>query len=180
MHINSATTLFLDRDGVINVRLMNDYVKRHEEFKFLPGVLDALNMLSKHIQRIVIVTNQQGISKGLYNASDLEKIHAHMCNEIKKRGGKIDAVYFSPNAASENSPLRKPGIGMALLAKKDFPEIDFANSIMVGDSHSDMGFARNAGMQAVFVGDAPSLPEADMYVNSLFDFAQIVVKSYSR
>ncbi|MGL4599672.1 MAG: hypothetical protein ACRCYO_19255, partial [Bacteroidia bacterium] len=64
MHLNSSTTLFLDRDGVINVRLMNDYVKRLDEFKFLPGVLDALNMLSKHIRRIVIVTNQQGISKG--------------------------------------------------------------------------------------------------------------------
>jgi histidinol-phosphate phosphatase family protein len=151
--IDRSWTLFLDRDGVINKRIVGDYVKTVEAFAFLPGIPEAIARLSNQFGRLIVVTNQQGIGKGLYTSEDLNRIHDYMLARIKQYGGHIDAVYHSPNLAQENSPLRKPGIGMALQAKADFPEIDFMRSIMIGDSESDMEFARNAGMQGVFVGE---------------------------
>lgn len=151
--IDKTWTLFLDRDGVINKRFVDDYVKTVAEFEFLPGVLEAIARLSRQFGRIIVVTNQQGIGKGLYSTHDLNQIHAYMLAEVKKAGGHIDAVYYAPQLKHENSPMRKPGIGMALQAKKYFPEIEFSRSIMIGDSDSDIDFARNAEMHAVFVGE---------------------------
>jgi len=78
--IKDARYLFLDRDGVINVRLIDDYVKRKEEFEFLEGSLEAFKIFAKHFDKIVVVTNQQGIGKGLMSEGDLEKIHSYMKN----------------------------------------------------------------------------------------------------
>lgn len=151
LHINKDWTLFLDRDGVINRRLPDDYVKTTDEFEFLPEVPDALRKLAQIFGRIVVVTNQQGIGKGLMTEDDLTRIHDYMCSTIEENGGRIDKVYFSPHLKSEGNARRKPGIGMALEAKKDFPEIDMEKSIMAGDSESDMRFAGQAGMKAVWI-----------------------------
>ncbi len=159
LNINKSWTLFLDRDGVINKKLENDYVKHWIEFEFIDGSIDAIKYLSTLFGKIVVVTNQQGIGKRLYRIEDLELIHKNMLYEIAYHGGKIDKVYFSPYLHSENHPTRKPGIGMALDAKKDFPEIDFSKSIIIGDSMSDMEFGRNAGMKTVFISDAPKQDE---------------------
>lgn len=171
-NIGKDWTLFLDRDGVINTRIPGDYVKRIAEFHFLPGAVAAIAKLSAVFGKIIVVTNQQGIGKGIYSHDDLAAVHAHMKNEIEKAGGKIDAVYYAPQRAEENSHHRKPGTGMALQAKKDFPEIDFSKSIMVGDSESDMEFAKRAGMKAIFVGDEkPGTIAVDGCVGSLVVFA---------
>lgn len=168
---DSSWTLFLDRDGVINVRLPGDYVKTVAEFEFLPGVPEAIAALSKIYGRIVVVTNQQGISKGLYSHEDLDLIHRHMVSSIENAGGRINAVYYAHQLASENSPMRKPGTGMALQAKKDFPEIDFSKSVMVGDSASDMEFGKALGMLTVFAGDSVPASGADQLVAGLAEFA---------
>ena len=143
-------SLFLDRDGVINKRIVGDYIKKVEEFEFLPGVLDAIKIMSGIFKYIFIVTNQQGIGKGLMTAEDLKKVHHYMLNEIIANNGKIDSIYHSPFLATENNNFRKPQIGMALKAKEDFPAVDFSRSLMVGDSFSDMKFGKNAGMITVF------------------------------
>ncbi len=153
LNINKDWTLFLDRDGVINKRLENDYVKNWVEFVFLDGVLNALKYFNGIFGRILVVTNQQGIGKHLYRIEDLELIHTNMLYEIKYHGGRIDKVYFSPFLVSDQHPSRKPGIGMAMEAKKDFPEINFEKSLMMGDSISDMQFGKNAGMHTVFIGE---------------------------
>lgn len=172
--IDSSWTLFLDRDGVINKRVMGDYVKRAQEFHFLPGVVDALARLSAVFGKVIVVTNQQGIGKGLYTHEDLAAVHALMKREVEAKGGRIDAVFYAPNLASENSPLRKPGTGMALNAQKIFPQIDFSKSIMVGDTESDMQFARNAGMHFVFCCDSGERIAADLHVASLAQFASYI------
>ena len=153
LNIDKSWTLFLDRDGVINKRLENDYVKHWIEFEFLDGVFDALKFFNSLFGKIEVVTNQQGIGKRLYRVEDLELIHKNMLYEISYHGGRIDKVYFSPHLSSENHPTRKPGIGMALNAKKDFPEIDFSKSLMIGDSMSDMEFGKAAGMKTVFISE---------------------------
>lgn len=158
----------MDRDGVINKKLEDDYVKHWVEFEFLDGVFDALKFLNGKFARIVVVTNQQGIGKRLYRTEDLELIHKNMLYEIEFYGGKIDKVYFSPYLSAENHPTRKPGIGMALNAKSDFPEIDFAKSIVVGDSMSDMEFGRNAGMKTAYIAEEAKLdPRIDFNFKSL-------------
>lgn len=157
LNIDKSWTLFLDRDGVINKKLEDDYVKHWVEFEFLDGVFDALKFLDGLFGRIVVVTNQQGIGKRIYRTEDLELIHKNMLYEIAFYGGRIDKVYFSPYLAAENHPTRKPGIGMALNAQKDFPEIDFNKSLIVGDSMSDMEFGRGAGMKTAYISETPKV-----------------------
>lgn len=171
LNIDKSWTLFLDRDGVINTRLIDDYVKHWIEFEFIEGVLPALKQLKDIFGTIVIVTNQQCIGKGIITVEDLELIHKNMLYEIDYMKGRIDKVYFSPYLNSENHPTRKPGIGMALAAKKDFPQIDFSKTIMVGDSMSDMEFGRNAGMKNAYVSEKDVQSELiDFNFRSLLDF----------
>jgi len=151
LNINKTWTLFLDRDGVINKRLEDDYVKTLSEFEFLEGVPEALKNFADLFGKIIVVTNQQGIAKGFYTENDLNMIHHYMVDEVEKHGGKIDKVYHSPYLASENHEWRKPNTGMAFQAQKDFTEIDFSKSVMIGDSMSDMEFGRKAGMLTVYI-----------------------------
>lgn len=96
MQFDKSWTLFLDRDGVINRRLVNDYVKSWTEFKFEAGTLEAVAKFSTVFGHIFVVTNQQGIAKGLMTEADLYAIHNQMIIEVEKAGGRIDQVYFVP------------------------------------------------------------------------------------
>ena len=150
-HFDKSWTLFLDRDGVINHRIPGAYVRHWEEFEFLENVPQAIAKFSKIFGRIVVVTNQQGIGKGLMTAEELVALHDKMYREVMKAGARIDAVYFCPKLAIENPICRKPEAGMAYQAQRNFPEIDFKKSVMVGDSLSDMGFGSKVGMWNVLV-----------------------------
>ena len=163
-------TLFLDRDEVVNACPMGDYVKKLEDFVFIENVPKAIRLLEKCFHRIVMVTNQQGIGKKLMTDNDLLEIHKYMMGEIEKEGGRIDKIYFAPNLASENSDMRKPGKGMAVHAQKDFPEINFQKSLMIGDTESDMLFAKNLNMKAISVGETKI--ESDAHFDDLYIFAK--------
>ena len=147
--------LFLDRDGILNKHLLGDYVRKWSMWEWLPGVLEAMPALVKRYKRIFIVTNQQGVGKGLMTEADLEDVHRHMLADIEKAGGRIDKVYVCTALESEKSPNRKPEIGMALQAQRDFPEVDFHRSVMVGDSKSDELFAQKSHMR--FLESIPAL-----------------------
>ena len=153
LQIDNSWTLFLDRDGVINKNMDGSYVLDWEQFVFMNGVLETMPKLSKLFSRIIVVTNQQCIAKGLITEDDLNDIHQNMMNMIELNGGRIDAIYFAPGMASDENILRKPKNGMAILAKNDFPEIDFSKSIMVGDKLSDMEFGKSVGMLTVYVSN---------------------------
>ena len=131
-------TLFLDRDGVINHKIENDYVKSIQDFKFIPEFIYVVKDLSLLFNRIIIITNQQGIGKGLMSISDLNEIHEYMLNTINDNNGKIDKIYFCPHLASENCFCRKPSPGMIQKAFQDYPDIDRSKSYFIGDSDSDM------------------------------------------
>jgi len=148
---DKSWTLFLDRDGIINERPFNDYVKSVEEFVFIDGVLESLNKLSKLFGKIIIVTNQQGVGKKLMTEKDLNGIHEFMCEKIRRAGGRIDKIYYCPDLDGSGSKDRKPETGMGLKAKQDFPDIDFKKSIMVGDTLTDMIFGKKLNMFNVFV-----------------------------
>ena len=144
-------TLFLDRDGVINKRLIADYVKDWKEFQFRDGTLEALAKFKEIFDQIIVVTNQQGIGKGLMTVQQLSQIHFEMLREIEKNQGRIDKIYFCPDLTTLANNCRKPNPVMALQAKKEFPAIVFSKSFMVGDSISDMQFGKNLGMTTVLV-----------------------------
>ena len=97
MVTSNFDSLFLDRDGVINKKLEGRYVSRWEEFEFMPNALPAVNILSKLFKRIFIVTNQQGIGKGIMSQNDLLFLHQRMIKEVEKASGKIDKIYFCPH-----------------------------------------------------------------------------------
>ncbi|MFT4970306.1 MAG: D-glycero-D-manno-heptose 1,7-bisphosphate phosphatase [Chitinophagales bacterium] len=147
IEVDETWTLFLDRDGVINKNIEDGYVTSWEEFEFLPDVHRALRYFGMLIGRIVVVTNQQCIAKEIMTKDQLHEIHNKMVDEVKEEGGRIDRVYYCPDFAEDESPCRKPEIGMAMWAKRDFPEIDFNKSIMVGDKLSDMRFGLTLGME---------------------------------
>ena len=151
--IEKGWSLFLDRDGVINTRIPNEYVMNIEQFSFIPGVKDAFQSLSAYFGRIVVVSNQQGIGKALMTEATLNIIHTRMIRELVQVNGRIDKVYFCPDLMESNSLMRKPNIGMGLKARKDFPDIRYANSVMVGDSISDMRFGKRLGMLTVFISE---------------------------
>jgi histidinol-phosphate phosphatase family protein len=155
--IDGTWTLFLDRDGVINRRLAGDYVKNWDQFEFLPGVPDAMKVFAGMFGKIIVVTNQQGIGKNLMTEEGLQEIHRRMVKEVEDAGGRIDRVYFSPHLEKEGSFLRKPEIGMALKAKRDFPVIRMKRSVMAGDSVSDMLFGHRCRMKTVFIGEDRTL-----------------------
>ncbi len=182
LNIDKTWTLFLDRDGVINLHYPNDYVKKWDEFYFLEGVMDALKNLSALFKRIIVVTNQQGVGKELMSQEDLQFIHDEMLKEVRKYGGRIHAIYAATDLIEEDTrQMRKPNIGMALKAKKDFKEIDFSKCLMVGDTGSDMQFGKNAGMFTVFVGDNSKIkkdekPLVDFKYDSLIAFANALTR----
>lgn len=171
--IDHSWTLFLDRDGVINRRIPESYVTAIKEFEFLPGSKEAIAECASVFKHILVVTNQQGIGKGLMTESDLEAIHHHMQMEVHLAGGRIDEAYFCPGLKRDNPICRKPEIGMYLQACDDFPEIHPEKSIMVGDSPSDIQFGRKAGIKIlVGIGDRLEAEDCDVCYPSLFDFAQ--------
>lgn len=144
-------TLFLDRDGVINKKLEGRYVRSWQEFEFMPNALLAIKKLSKRCERIIVVTNQQGIGKGIMTTDDLSLLHQKMQEEIAQNGGKIDEIYFCPHLEKENCKCRKPGIGMIEKAMYDFPSIDVRNSFLIGDSPSDIEAGERAGIESIKV-----------------------------
>jgi histidinol-phosphate phosphatase family protein len=153
LKIDTNWTLFLDRDGVINTRILGGYIRNWEQFEFLPGFLEAMKILSPEFSRIIVVSNQQGIGKGLMTEEELETLHRKMTGEIEKNGGRIDRIYHSPFLEKEGSLIRKPNVGMALMARKEFPGINFKRSLMVGDSISDMIFGKRLKMVTVFLSE---------------------------
>jgi D-glycero-alpha-D-manno-heptose 1-phosphate guanylyltransferase len=174
--IDKSWTLFLDRDGVINYEKEEDYILHWQEFKFYEGVKDALRKLSAKFGRLIVVSNQRGVGKGLMTEETLSDIHQKMIAEIGAAGGRIDGIYYC-TAIDEKDSLRKPNPGMAFLAKKDYPGINFDKSIMAGNKPGDMLFGKNAGMYTVYIATThPETPfphpDIDLRFDSLPDFAK--------
>ncbi len=167
-------SLFLDRDGVVNRRIPGGYVTCWEDFEFIPGALEALAVLSGIFIRIIIVSNQQGVGKGLMTMEELNEIDRRMKAMVKENGGRIDATYYAPYLANTRHTDRKPGTGMGLRAKADFPGISFSRSVMAGDSGSDIEFGKNLGMVTVWIGTGEKMADSDFHFNSLLDFANVL------
>ncbi len=176
--LTKSWTVFIDRDGVINDERLGEYVLHWQQFVFSRGVLASFKKLSEVFGRVLIVTNQKGVGRGLMTKEALDSIHHEMQREVEAVGGRIDKIYHC--ADTDNKSInRKPNPGMALLAAQDFPDLSFERSIMVGNKPSDMRFGRSAGMVTVFLATTnPEVPfphpDIDFRFGSLAEFVAAV------
>jgi D-glycero-alpha-D-manno-heptose 1-phosphate guanylyltransferase len=148
--IDKTWTLFLDRDGVINDEKVGHYILHWGEFIFSKGVLDTFKKLYEKFGRIVVVSNQRGVGKGLMSEADLQSIHLEMKREVEIVGAKIDQIYYC-TGKDDRDFYRKPNPGMALRAMQEFKDIIPERSVMVGNKPGDMKFGRAAGFYTIFV-----------------------------
>jgi D-glycero-D-manno-heptose 1,7-bisphosphate phosphatase len=170
--------VFLDRDGVINRKAPEGlYITRWEELQFLPGVAEAIALLTKAGFCVFAVTNQRCVAKGLLTVSELESMHKRMCQKLAAGGATITEVYYCPHETNTACSCRKPAPGMLLTAARAH-EIDLTESWMIGDSDSDTEAGRKAGCKTVRISkgdDEPGSGDADILARSLLDAAHQVL-----
>jgi histidinol-phosphate phosphatase family protein len=176
--VDTSWTLFLDRDGVINERNFEGYITSPDHFVFRKDVLQALTIFDSLFNKKILVTNQQGISKGIMSKRNLNDVHRYMEQEIKtKLDFQFDAIFTATNLKGSENDRRKPNKAMALEAKELFPNIDFNKSIMIGDTDGDIKFGTNLGMKTVLVSSNEVVSEkSDVVVGSLIEFALMLKK----
>lgn len=151
--------IFLDRDGVINRDPgSGDYIKSWKEFQFLPGVIEAIKKLNKNGYEIFVISNQAGVSKGLFSQDDLDEITENMLREIESRGGKIRSVSYCTHRPDEKCACRKPNTGMIKKATEGL-DINFKETYFVGDSRRDVEAGRNIGCRTILLLTGKENPE---------------------
>jgi D-glycero-D-manno-heptose 1,7-bisphosphate phosphatase len=147
-----APTAFLDRDGTINAKATaHRYVTAPAELVLLPRAAEAVARLNRAGWRAIVVTNQRGVATGELTEADLDAIHGRLEAELARYGAHLDGIYSCPHAEGA-CDCRKPGTGLFERARADHPGIDFAESVVIGDSWRDMEAAVSLGSRRVLVG----------------------------
>ncbi len=154
-------TVFLDRDGVIN-RDSDDYIKSWEEFEFLPGSLAALARLTAAGLRVIVITNQSAVNRGLITREGLAILHDRMRRAVQAGGGCLDDIFFCPHRPDENCTCRKPAPGMILAAAQKYG-LDLSRCAMVGDSARDIGCGVRAGCHLTVLVTSGINPEVERH-----------------
>jgi D-glycero-D-manno-heptose 1,7-bisphosphate phosphatase len=180
-------TVFLDRDGILNEKMPEGrYVTNLDEFRVLPGVPSALRRLNEAGLRLIVVSNQRGIARGLYTAADVESIHSTFQRQLASAGARIDAFFICPHDTGQCN-CRKPLPGLFEQAVAQFVQITAATSVMIGDSLADVEFGRRLGMATIFIDidpqrRSPSAEQAaklaNLRANSLPDAAEALLVAH--
>jgi D-glycero-D-manno-heptose 1,7-bisphosphate phosphatase len=173
----TVKTIFLDRDGVINKE--KNYLHKIEDFEFLNGVFEACQYFMSLNYKIIITTNQSGISRGYYTEIDFQIITDWMINEFMKNNVSILDVFYCPHMPNSNCLCRKPKPGM-LIDAKDLYGIDMQNSWMIGDKEDDISAANSAGISnTILVKSGHKINVADSnakyILNSIHQSNQVII-----
>lgn len=148
---SSVRFVFLDRDGVINRKAPSGaYVRSWDQFEILPGAERAIASLNQAHRKVILVTNQRGVALGRMSESDLLSIHERLKTQLGSCEAHLDSIYYCPHDIGE-CQCRKPAVGLFQRAFKDFPEGRPGNSVMVGDSYSDMLAGATMGMKTILL-----------------------------
>lgn len=168
--------VFLDRDGVINQKAPDhQYITHWQDFKFLPGVFDTLRYLSEMGYRLVVLTNQQGVGKGIFPESALQEIHAKMLQVLHNNGISVDKIYYCPHKAEANCGCRKPQPGLFYRAQTELDyTFKFDDSFFIGDSPTDIEAGARVGCRTIFVGDEARLNGGPRPTHRVEKLAEIV------
>ena len=171
-------TIFLDRDGVINKEI--HYLHKIEDFEFIKGVFDTCNYLQNLDYKIIIITNQSGISRQIYTERDYKIVTNWMINEFSKKNIKILDVFHCPHMPDSNCLCRKPKPGMLMDAKYQY-DIDMQNSWMIGDKEDDITAASSAGIiNTILVKSGHKIKEsasnAKHVIESIHQASQLIIR----
>ena len=148
--MSGSRAVFLDRDGVLTWE-RKDYVKTPEELEIMPGIGPPLRELRSMGFRLVVVTNQSVVGRGLATEEQLGKIHDKLRSELEELGCRLDAIYYCPHVPGSGCDCRKPEPGLILRAASDL-RIDVGESWMIGDKEMDVEAARRAGCRGIRIG----------------------------
>jgi len=140
---NCGKTVFLDRDGVIN-RDSADYITTWAQFDFLPGSLEAIGRLTQAGLKVIVITNQSAVGRGMMNLTTLEGMHRNLGAAVEARGGRIAAIFFCPHRPEDRCACRKPEPGLIYQAQRQFG-LDLRSATMIGDRAKDIQCGMNAG-----------------------------------
>jgi D-glycero-D-manno-heptose 1,7-bisphosphate phosphatase len=170
--------VFLDRDGVTNRKLPEgQFVRCWRDFEFLPGAESAIAALNRSGRHIIVISNQRGIALGLYTRAEVETLHMKLQERMAEHDAHIDGFYYCPHDRNQ-CDCRKPKTGLFEQVFRDFPEASAQNSIVIGDSISDIQAARTLGLLAIFIQGDPKTQKpgaekaaalADAVANSLIE-----------
>jgi len=170
--IGPGWTLFLDRDGVINERIFDNYVLDWSAFRFTEGLLDSASKIGAAFDHVIVVTNQQCVAKGLLSQPALDAIHKKMCFQLNEAGLTIDLVLAATEFKNGQPQRRKPAPQMALEAQQIYTSIDFSKSIMVGDTNTDIQFGQRLGMYTICIESQEIVKETpDFSLSKLADLS---------
>ena len=143
--------VFLDRDGVLNRKMREGaYVSDWAQFEWLPGAVEAVVRMNRANLTVILVSNQRGIALGRTTAEQVERIHDNMQSDLARHGARLDAIYYCPHEIGK-CHCRKPDVGLFEQATKDFPQINADNSVVIGDSLSDIQAGQRLGMKTIFI-----------------------------
>lgn len=159
-YLSGDKYIFLDRDGVINERPPKaEYICKPDDFKWLPGAMDALKKLTDSGYFIILISNQAGIARGIMTDEDFWNVQAKMSADLETIGVKIGAVYYCPHGWDDKCECRKPKPGMLYQAQKDY-SINLTDCVVIGDDVRDIITAHNANMKGILVTENYSLNDA--------------------
>lgn len=144
-----SRAIFLDRDGVL-CENRSTYVKSWEEFRWIPGACEALQLLARLDVPVVMVTNQSAINRGLTTAAQVDEMHTKMTRAVQEWQGRLDAIYTCPHRPDEGCTCRKPGVSLFRQAAVDL-NLDLAGSYLIGDAAADVEAGLELGLQVVLV-----------------------------
>jgi D-glycero-D-manno-heptose 1,7-bisphosphate phosphatase len=172
--------VILDRDGTINVD-SDDFIKSPEEWLPLPGSLEAIALLNHHGFKVVVISNQSGVARGLFDLATLEAIHAKMEHMTADVGGEIEAIYFCPHGPADDCDCRKPKDGLFRRFAAD-RHADLSQIYAVGDSLRDLEASQSAGAKPILVKTGKGAktafnhPELNLPIfDNLYDAANFIV-----
>lgn len=141
--------VFLDRDGVI-IENNPNYIRSWDEVKFIPGALDALAQMKDLRYKIVLVTNQSAVGRGIISAELAVRINLRLADEIRLAGGRIDGIYMCPHSPDDHCQCRKPEPGLLIRAAEELG-IELVQSMIIGDALSDLQAGQAAGLQRLIL-----------------------------
>jgi D-glycero-D-manno-heptose 1,7-bisphosphate phosphatase len=147
--------IFLDRDGVLNRKLPEGaYVGEWAQFEWLPGAVEAVARMKRAGLTVIVVSNQRGIALGRITVTQLEDVHETMQNHLARKAARLDGIYYCPHDYGE-CHCRKPGTGLFEQAFQSFPQANAGNSVVIGDSLSDIQAGLRLGMKTIFIQGEP-------------------------
>jgi D-glycero-D-manno-heptose 1,7-bisphosphate phosphatase len=170
--------VFIDRDGTIMED--TDYCSDPKDVRIFPGVLEALGRLKARGFKLIIITNQSGIGRGLFTLDQYRAVEAEVLRQLGD--GLVEATYYCPDAPGQQSHCRKPAPGMVVQATRDH-QIDLSRSFLIGDKEIDVECAHNAGVRAIRVRTGiqrdVTASKADWVADDLSAAVQIILDSKS-